>query len=450
MQKLLAKLKNVPTGAPQACSSTSSVLNRDQNLSAQDIVLTNNNLEVDLPASNSSQGLRVPVINMRGKPLMPCRRGVARKLLEQKKAVVINLFPFVIKLKQATGETVDRLVLGVDIGYRWNGFSIVGKKRELFSGTLELDGKTSERLATKAMYRRGRRNKLWYREPRWNNRTRVEGWLPPSVQKRYDSILRYIKKMCSWYPIAEIILETASFDIQKINNPEIQGVEYQQGDLYGYQNMRAYLFTRENGLCQYCGKEFNLKDSSHIHHIIPRPAGTDKPDNLALLHDKCHKKLHKKKKPTGLKPGKQFKAETWMSIVRNRFVKDLPESEITFGYITNLVRNSLGLPKTHFNDAFVIAGGTDQERVESVEIKQKRKNNRCLQLNRKGYKPSIRKQRYSLQPGDLIKIKGSNKIYVVKGVHGYGKMVRVKNGDKFLDFKAKLVSWCYHQKTIMY
>jgi hypothetical protein len=356
----------------------------------------------------------------------------------------------VIKLKQATGETVDRLVLGVDIGYKCNGLSVRGSKREVFSGTLELEGKTSERLETKAMYRRGRRNKLWYREPKWNNRTRVEGWLPPSIQRRYDSILRYILRLCSWYPIKKVIIETASFDIQKIINPDISGIEYQKGDLYGYQNMRSYLFAREQGKCQYCGKEFNRTDSSHIHHIIPQPKGTDKPDNLALLHDKCHKALHKKKKLIGLKPGKQYKPETWMSVVRNRFIEDLPESGITFGYITNLIRNSLELPKTHYNDAFVITGGTDQDRVEPVEIKQKRKNNRCLQLNRKGLKPSIRKKRYALQPGDLVKFICDSKLYIVKGIHSYGTRVKVWLGDKILDFKVSQVEKCYHQKTIMY
>ena len=449
MQKLTTKLKNVPRNASLVPCSTSSDLNRGENPSDQNKVLIVNNLEVNLPVRKNSQGLRVPVINMKGKLLMPCRRGVARKLLEEGKAVVTNLFPFVIKLKIATGETVDRLVLGVDIGYRFNGFSVISKGKEVLCGTLELDGKTSERLADRAMYRRGRRNKLEYRAPRFDNRTREEGWLPPSVMRRYQSILNHIKKICSWYPIAEIRIETANFDIQKINNPDIAGTGYQQGSLYEYQNMRSYLFARENGKCQYCCKEFSKGTSSHIHHIIPKGmGGTDKPSNLALLHENCHKKLHAKKDFNKLKKNKQYKAETWMNIVRNRFQQDLPGIKTTFGYITNLVRNSLGLEKTHYNDAFVIAGGTDQDRVEPVVVKQSRRNNRCLQKNRNGYAPSIRKQRYSIRPGDLVKFVSSNKIYVVKGIHSYGKYVRVWDKEKILDFKTDKIVKCYHQKTL--
>jgi hypothetical protein len=47
MQQFRVKLKNVPTDAPQVCSSTNSVLNRDQSLSVQDKVLALNNLGVD-------------------------------------------------------------------------------------------------------------------------------------------------------------------------------------------------------------------------------------------------------------------------------------------------------------------------------------------------------------------------------------------------------------------
>jgi hypothetical protein len=450
MQQLLVKLENVPRNTPLVPCSTSSGLNRVERLSDQNVVLTNNNLEVDLPIRKNRQDLRVPVINMRGKPLMPCRRGVARRLLEEKKAVVVSLYPFVIKLTIATGETVQKCKLGIDVGYKNIGFSIVTNKKELICGTLELDGKTSERLANKAMYRKGRRNKLWYREPRFNNRIRSNGWLPPSVERRYQTHLSLIRKLFNWYPINKIIIETANFDIQKINNPDIQGKDYQQGSMFQYQNTRAYLFARENGLCQYCSKEFSKGNSSHIHHIIPKPKGTDKPDNLALLHENCHTKLHKKKDFGKLKKNKQFKAETFMSIIGGRFLKDLPLIKITFGYITNIVRNALKLDKTHYNDAFVIAEGLKQLRASPITIKQKHKNNRALQKNRNGYKPFIRRQRYTLQPGDIVKIINSNKRYTVKGVHSYGNRVKVCDNEKVLDFKTGQIAECYNQKTLMW
>ena len=67
MQKLTTKLKNVPRNASLVPCSTRYMLNRVQRLSAYNKVLIVNNLEVNLPTSNSRQGLRVPVTVMIGK-----------------------------------------------------------------------------------------------------------------------------------------------------------------------------------------------------------------------------------------------------------------------------------------------------------------------------------------------------------------------------------------------
>ena len=81
-------------------------------------------------------------------------------------------------------------------------------------------------------------------------------------------------------------------------------------------------------------------------------------------------------------------------------------------------------------------------------VEQKRKNNRCLQVNRKGFKPSIRRNRYSCQPKDLIKINGnSQKIFEVIGTHCYGKNVVVKsvnNSRDKIDISVKKITWKYH------
>jgi len=100
-------------------------------------------------------------------------------------------------------------------------------------------------------------------------------------------------------------------------------------------------------------------------------------------------------------------------------------AEHTYGYVTKYERNKLGLEKSHINDAFVIAGGTNQERCRAYEVIQVRRNNRSLQKNRKGFKPSVRRQRYELQPYDLVKY--NNRTYRVKGVHCLGKRVILKN-----------------------
>jgi len=226
---------------------------------------------------------------------MPCSPRKARILLKEGKAKVKKNYPLVIQLIQATGEQIQECSLGIDSGYKNVGFSVITDKKEIVAGELILDQKTSERLTEKKMYRRGRRNKLWYRKPRFNNRKKSEGWLPPSVQRKFDTHISLIDKFKKLLPIKNVIVEVGNFDIQKINNPEIEGAEYQQGDMFGYQNMRSFLMARESGKCQLCGKKSSKGNGFHIHHIISiSNGGTDSQKNLALLHNKCHNKLHKK------------------------------------------------------------------------------------------------------------------------------------------------------------
>jgi len=137
------------------------------------------------------------------------------------------------------------------------------EKKELLSGTLVLEGKTKERLTERRMYRRNRRNRLRYREPRFDNRIRSEGWLPPSVQRRFDAHIRLINLLRKYLPVKNVIVETGKFDIQKLENPEIFGIEYQQGPLFEYYNLRAFITTREKNRCQLCGKEISRNDNKY-------------------------------------------------------------------------------------------------------------------------------------------------------------------------------------------
>ena len=440
MQKLKAKLKNVPRNASQVSCSTNLELNKDENLSVQGKVLTFNNPEVNKPQHTGGlkDNVYVFVLNINRMPLMPCTPAKARHLIKNKKAKVKKLYPFTIQLLFDCENQVQDLTLGVDTGFKHIGFSVVSDKKELISGTLNLDSRTSERLIEKRMYRRGRRNKLWYRKPRFSNRKINDGWLPPSTERRYQTHVKLINLIKSILPIKKLNLELANFDIAKIENPLISGVSYKQGSKYGYQNTRSYLMAREKGLCQLCHNPFTKGNSSHIHHCKPKSeAGSNRPKNLALLHEKCHTKLHKQK--LKLTTAKEFKQSTFMNIVKNKFKLDFPNLNETFGYITFLKRNDIGLIKTHFNDAFVIANGTDQERCKVSIINQKHRNNRAIQLNRNGFKPSIRKQRYNIQPKDIIWI-GKNK-YIASGIHSKGKYLILENKK---DINVKIITKIYN------
>lgn len=440
VQKFRGKLKNIPRGAPQAPCSTSLSLNRDQSLSVADKVRTLNNSDVDLLHHTGGLTAKAYVLAKQGTPLMPCSFAKARHLIEGGKAYVVTKKPFTIQLTFECENQTQDVTLGVDPGYSHIGLSAITKKKTLFFSEEELRTNIPKLISEKRMYRRNRRNKLWYRKPRFNNRvsTKSECWLAPSIQHRLDSHIRIIDKIHTFLPISEIIVEVAAFDIQKIMNPDIEGVEYQNGVQKDFENVRAYVLYRDHHTCQHCGKQ-NVK--LRVHHLESRQTGGNRPDNLITLCKECHDKLHAGKITVSIKK-RGFKAETFMSILRWKLLDRLKQKYknvgITFGYITKAKRMVLNLDKTHSNDAFVIAGGEDQLSCREFHLTQKRRNNRSLQLNRKGFKPSIRRQHYKIQPHDLIRIKGIE--YISKGSHNKGKSVVCidKEGNKF-DFNTRLI-----------
>jgi len=390
----------------------------------------------------------VYVLNKHGKPLMPCKPAKARHLLRDKKAKVIKREPFTIQLLYGSSGYMQRVNLGIDTGYQNIGFSAMTEKQELISGEVKLDNFMSKRLLDRKMFRKNRRNRLRYRQPRFDNRVKSKGWLPPSIQRRFDTHLTLINKLKAILPITNTIVEVANFDIQKIKNSDIQGTQYQQGDLYNYQNIKSYLISREKSKCQLCNKIYSKTNPWKTHHIIPRSkGGTNMPSNLALLHKSCHDKLHKEHLEHLLKKNKQYKESTFMSIVRWKFF-DL-KFNITFGNITFVNRNKLKLEKTHANDAFVIAGGSTQLRTKSYQVVQRRKNNRRLQMSRRRYGISVRRQRYFHQAKDLVKYLG--KIYEVW--LGGKTMIGLKNittGKCFYKIIRKLDPWILHRRTLIW
>jgi hypothetical protein len=368
------------------------------------------------------------VLSKDGSPLMPTRCGYAKDLIRKGKAVCKYSYPFTIRLNYETSERTVKTTLGIDPGYSCIGFSVVTDKKELIAGTLYQEGSgskqpnpTKRRLEDRRMYRKNRRSRLRYRPARWLNRANAkkEGWLPPSINRKMITHLNLVTLLKKFVPINDIIVELNTFDVAKLDNPDIEGVGYQQGKLFQL-NMREYLFAQQNGVCLFCKKMFSTK-ISNIHHIKPRKSGgANTADNLVLIHEDCHKKLdhdnwrkyEKMFGKTGLQP--KHKQDTFMNIVRKRLVKEL-NAKVTFGYVTKYNRRLQGLQKTHYNDAFVMAGGVGQLRSDVITITQKHKNNRQLQWLRPGKYPGfrIRKNRDKFQSGDIVYI-GKNR-YVCGG-----------------------------------
>ena len=285
-----------------------------------------------------------------------------RILLKNKKAKMIKRYPFTIQLAYDSTNYTQDITLGVDAGSKHIGLSATTKDKVLFESDVELRNDIVDLLSTRRQNRRTRRNhKTRYRKPRFNNRRRGKGWLAPSVQNKVDTHLTVIRRVHEILPITKIIVEVASFDIQKIKNPTISGSEYQQGEQLDFWNVREYVLFRDGHTCQCCkGKS---KDKIlNVHHIESRHTGGNAPNNLITLCETCHTGFHKGtvKLPKTIKRGMSFRDATFMGIMRWYFYNKLKEIyknvELTYGYITKNTRIENGLYKDHYIDARCISG----------------------------------------------------------------------------------------------
>ena len=186
--------------------------------------------------------MAVYVLDKAGKPLMPCSEKRARLLLARGRARVHRLAPLVIRLvdRRLTDSNVQPLTLKFDPGSRFTGLALVRQqdRRVLVLSLLELIHRGAairKAMGQRASYRRRRRSQnLRHRAPRFNNRTRPEGWLAPSLRHRLDTTRSWIQRLRRWTPITDLAVERVKFDMQKMQNPEISGIDYQQGALQGY------------------------------------------------------------------------------------------------------------------------------------------------------------------------------------------------------------------------
>ena len=327
--------------------------------------------------------MSVFVMNMRGEPLMPTTDRTARLLRKEGKAKVYQYEPYTIQLTYATGEAKQEVKIGIDTGAKNVGIAVTTNDKVISKGTIELRDDVKAQLETRKIYRRGRRNrKTRYRKARFQNRKREDNWLPPSVQSRVDNTMRWIDKFVKLVPNPIITIEVGKFDIAKIENPEIQGKEYQQGEMYEYRNRIAYLLARENSKCQYCGKGYEKGNGWRLHHIWGRHK--DRPEDWALLHECCHKGpdgIHAKGKEEVLrkKKPKSYKESTFMNIIRQRLFARYPDARFTYGNVTFQDRCDLDLEKTHYNDAVAISGIIEiKEDSISFLVRQSRIKKRSL------------------------------------------------------------------------
>ena len=338
-----------------------------------------------------------------------------RILLKNKKAKVIKRCPFTIQLAYDSTNYTQDITLGVDSGSKHIGLSATTKQKVLFESDVELRNDIVNLLSTRRQNRRTRRShKTRYRKPRFNNCRRKEGWLAPSVQNKVDSHLTVIRKVHEILPITKVIVEVASFDIQKIKNPTISGTEYQQGEQLDFWNVREYVLFRDGHICQCCkGKS---KDKIlNVHHIESRKTGGNVPNNLITLCETCHNGYHKGivKLPKTIHRGMSFKDATFMGIMRWALYEKLKtiysDVKLTYGYITKNIRIENGLTKDHYIDARCISGKPNA--ISNGDVYYYKKV-RCH--NRQIHKNTILKGGYR---------KRNQAAYEVKGFRLYDKVL---------------------------
>jgi N6-L-threonylcarbamoyladenine synthase len=355
----------------------------------------------------------VYVLNKDGKPLMPTTCKKARLLLKNGKAKVVKRTPFTIQLLFGCAGYKQDITLGVDAGSKTIGLSATTEKQEVFSAEISLRNDIVNLLAVRLQNRRTRRNRLRYRPARFLNRVsaKKEGWLAPSIQNRVDTHLKIIEKLCKILPITRIIVEVASFDIQKIKNPDIQGKEYQQGEQLNFWNTREYVLFRDGHRCK--GKKGCKNKILNVHHIESRKTGGDNPDNLITLCEDCHNNYHSGKLKLNLKRGQSFRDAAFMGIMRwafyNRLRKLYPNVSLTYGYITKNTRIINNLSKEHRIDALCISGNpTAKQHDYWYCIKQVRKRNRQI-------------HKANIQKGGIKKLNQAP--YIVKGFRLFDKVL---------------------------
>ena len=340
--------------------------------------------------------MAVFVLDKRKTPLMPCSEKRARQLLVRGRAVVHKVRPFTIRLKDrlAADSTFQPLQIKIDPGSKITGLALVREgeqqpERQVVLCLFELIHRgfqIKQALEQRRAFRRRRRNQLRYRAARFHNRTKPKGWLAPSLQHRVDTTVAWVQRIIKLTPITSIQQELVRFDTQRLDNPEISGVEYQQGTLLGYE-VREYLLEKWGRACAYCGTQDVPLEVEHIH---PKSqGGSNRISNLTLACHQCNqaknsqpiavffeqdKGLKRRLKKQGLSAEKQLgrvlkqckkplkdaaavNATRW-ALLNALKQTDLPVSTSTGGQ-TKFNRQRLGIPKTHALDA-VCVGETEQ------------------------------------------------------------------------------------------
>ena len=323
--------------------------------------------------------MRVFVLDKKLKPLDPCHQARARELLDKGRAKVFRRYPFTIVLQDRVFEAsvTHSHRIKIDPGSKVTGIAVVQEETGRVTNALEVSHRGQQiknSLESRRSLRRGRRyRKTRYRKPRFLNRNRITGWLSPSLERRIANIETWVRRIRIVCPVTAVSQELVRFDFQQMQNPEISGVEYQRGELFGFE-VKEYLLQKWNRKCAYCGVE-NVP--FEIEHILARSkGGSNRVNNLCLSCHSCNQaKGNKpveeflKKKPevlkrvmaqakASLKDAASVNATRWE--LYRRFQSTGLSVEVGSGGRTKFNRKTRGIEKQHWTDAANVGASTPE------------------------------------------------------------------------------------------
>ena len=392
-----------------------------------------------VPVRAMEDGMAVFVLDKRKRPLMPCSEKRARILLERGRAQVHRRVPFTIRLVDRTQKDsgLQPVRLKLDPGSKTTGMALVREQETMDPSTgqaartqtvlmlLELAhrGQTiRDALIRRHAFRRHRRGNLRYRPARFDNRTKPDGWLAPSLRHRVDTTLAWVQRLRHWVPVTALSQKLVRFDTQALQNPEIAGVEYQQGALLGYE-VREYLLEKWGRKCAYCDAEHTPLT---IDHVYPQSrGGSGRISNLVLACVPCNQRkgaqdiavflAHNPERLARIEKQRKVPLADAAAVNSTRWAlwQALTaaglEVDVGTGGRTKWNRSRFGVPKAHCLDAACVGrvDAVDRWRQPILQVKATgRGSYQRTRLTRHGFPRGYltrSKSAFGFQTGDMVR-----------------------------------------------
>jgi 5-methylcytosine-specific restriction endonuclease McrA len=373
---------------------------------------------------------RVLVVDTQRRPLHPCTPARARLLLKQRKAAVLRRFPFVLILKETKLEAEClQLRAKIDPGSKTTGLAVVNDTTGEVLWVAELTHRgeeVREALAKRRAARRSRRSRQTrYRKPRFNNRRRPKGWLPPSLRSRRDNVLTWVARLLRWCPLGALSLELVKFDTALMQDATLQGEDYQRGTLAGFE-LRQYVLLKWKHACAYCGVSGVPLELDHV--VVPRSrGGSHRESNQVAACHTCNQQKGNRaieeflqdrpevlqriqtQLKTPLGDAAAINTLRWALFERLQ-ATGLPV-EAGSGGRTKWIRVSRALPKTHWLDAAVVGASSPvalhvRRVVPWLITAERRQRRQMVLMDKRGFPRTLAKQRSCVQgfrTGDIVR-----------------------------------------------